>query len=120
MGLLKLTGQFNVGMIADLQENNGQITGNGIPPQTRLSPMIFDNDLRICPKRFIGKDYRTGQTSVKLGISLSGIDLPQSKLAVRPGQIENTVGQTAIAVFLNQGQGPGAGIRHAGNHIQRG
>ena len=50
----------------------------------------------------IGVDDRTGEACMQLRVGLAGVELAQHNLAVRPGQIEDAIGKTAILVFIDQ------------------
>jgi hypothetical protein len=55
-------------------------------------------------------DDRTGQPGVKLGVGLSGVELAQDDLTVRPGQFEDAVGEMAVLIFLDQAERRGTGF----------
>ena len=53
-----------------------------------------------------GIDNRTGQPAVELGLGLGGVELLQNHLPMRPGQIEQAIGQMPIVVFLDESHVP--------------
>ncbi len=77
-----------------------------------MSTAILDQDSGVGAQRRIGVKHGAGQPSVELCVSLGGVDLLQNYLAVCPGQIEYTLGDTPILIFLDKSQ---AGIARLGD-----
>ncbi|HLA28544.1 MAG TPA: hypothetical protein VJZ49_11685 [Syntrophales bacterium] len=100
--MYELTHQVNIGRIFNPKEQDRQIAGNGVAPETGLPAVILDDDARIGAQRSIGIDHRAGEMSVELRVGLCGIDLPQKDIAVCPRQIEDPIRETPILVFLDQ------------------
>ena len=66
MGLNELAHQIDIGWIANLQQYDGQIAGNGVAPKTGLPAAVLNEDARVGSQRIIGVDYRAGQATVEL------------------------------------------------------
>ena len=104
MGLDELADQFDVGQVADAQQDDGQVTGDGIGPESGLSAPVAHEHAGLGPQPGMGVEDRGGQTGVELGIGRAGIDLAQHHLGVGPGQVEDAVGQAPILVLFDQVQ----------------
>ena len=113
MGLYEMAHQIDIRLIFDLKQDDGQITGNGVAPETGLSAAVLDENARVGAKRCIGVDYRISNATVKLRIGLGGIDLAQEQLTVSPRQIKDTIRKPSILVFLDQAQALVAGFADA-------
>jgi hypothetical protein len=102
VGLDELAYKMNISLIFNLEEHNGEITGNGVTPETRLASPVLDEDSRSGTQRGIGVYDRGGKTSIELRISFYGIDLPQEHLAVSPRQIKDAIGKAPVLIFLDK------------------
>ena len=117
MGLDQLADEIDIGGIADLQQDDRQIAGNRIAPQPGLAAAVAGKHAGIGAQRGIGMDHRTSQPGIKLGIGLGRIELTQDHLAVRPGQVEDAVGEMPILVFLDQAKGHLAALGNARHQV---
>ena len=78
---------------------------------------VAAQDARLGPPQGRGVDDRTGQTAIDLRIGFGSAQLLQQDQAVRPGQVEDAVGQTEVAVFLGQGIDSGTRLGNSGDDI---
>ncbi len=118
--LNQLAHQFDVGQVADMQQHDGQIAGNGIAPEAGLAAPVLQQDAAVGAQAGMRVENRIRQTAVKLGVDLVRVDLAQQYLGMRPGQLEDTVGETAILIFLDQVQRHLAVVADAVNQIDAG
>ena len=91
-----LAHQFDARVVADADQHDRQIAGNAIAPQSRLPAPVADQHAGLRAAQRRGVDDRARQPAVHLGIGLGGVELPQQDLAVRPGQLEDAVGQARV------------------------
>ena len=117
VGLDQLADQFDVCRIPDLEQNDGQIAGDGIAPQTGLPAAVPLDHARVGAQQGVGIEDGPGQTPIQLRIGFAGVDLSQRHLAVCPGQIEDTVRQPPVLVFVDQSQTPIACLAHTGDDV---
>ena len=75
MGLHQLTHQIHIGRIADLQQHNRQIAGDGVAPQPGLPTPIADQHGGVGAQGGVGVNDRAGQARIQLRIGLTGIEL---------------------------------------------
>ena len=120
MGLHELAHEIDIRRIANLQQHDGQIARNGVPPQPGLAAAIADKHRRIGPQLGVGEEDGAGQTGIELGIVFDGVELLQHHLAVGPGQVEDAVRQIPVLILFHQTHGGIAALRHAGHDIDGG
>ncbi len=119
MGLYELAHEIDIGRVANLQQHDRQIAGDGVTPQPGLPTAILDEHGRVGAQSGIHVDDGTGEARIKLRIGLGGIELPQHHLAVSPRQVEDAVRKIAVLVFVDQAQGHVAGVSDAQHDIDR-
>ena len=119
VGLHELAHQIDIRQVADLQQHDRQIAGNGIAPQAGLPAAVLAENGCVGAQRGIGVDDGAGKASIELRVGLGGIDLPQHHLAVRPRQVEDAIREMPVLVFPDQAQGCVAGFADAGDHVDR-
>ena len=61
VGLHELAHQIDIGRVADLQQHDRQIAGNGVAPEAGLPAAVLDEDARVGAQRGIGVDDGAGQ-----------------------------------------------------------
>ena len=120
MGLDELAHQLDIGQVADAQQHDGQVAGNGIAPQAGLPAPVPHEHAAVGAQRGIGVDDRVGQAPVELRVRLARVDLSQHHLGVGPGQLEDAVGEAPILIFLDQAQGRVAAVADAVNQVHVG
>ena len=94
--------QFDIVRIGDLQQHDRQVAGNRMAPQSGLATPILQQHRRVGAQRTVRINHQPGEPLVQLRIGLGRIDLPPHHLAVRPGQIEDAIGESTIAIFVDQ------------------
>ncbi len=117
VSLYELARQIYIRRIADLQQHDRQVAGNGVTPQTGLPTGIPEEDAGFGAKRGVRVDHRPGQPSIEFRVSLAGIDLPQHYLPMCPGQIENPIREAPVLVFFDKAEAGIAGLAYARNNI---
>ena len=105
--------------LLDLQQHDGQVTGDRIAPQPRLAPSISGDHAGFGPQRCAGIENRAGQASVELRIGFGDVELAQHDLAVGPRHLERAIRQPPILVLFHQGMACGAILADAGDEIHR-
>ena len=119
VSLHQLAYQVDIGRVANLQQHNRQIAGNGVAPQAGLPAAFLQEDARVGAKRRIGVDDGIGQACIEVRVGFGRVDLAQDHLIMGPCQFEDAIREPPILVFLDQAQGCVAGFADAGNHIDR-
>ena len=119
MRLDDLPNQINIGHAADLQQNDGQVSRNGMAPESGLPPAIAGKHVRFTTQRRVHVDHRSCQARVKLCFGFGGIDLPQIDPAVGPGDVKYPIGEIAIAVFSGQRNDGFARFAYSAHHVER-
>ena len=89
-------------VVADAHQHDRQIARDAIAPQARLPAAVADQHAGLGPAQRRGIDDRAGQAAVDLRIGFGGVELPQQDLAVRPGQLEDAIGQARVVILLRQ------------------
>ena len=117
VGLHQLAHQFDIGRVANLQQYDWQIAGNCVTPEAGLGAAVFHEDARVAPQRGVGVDDAIGKAHIDLCVGLSGIDLPQHHLTMRPRQFKDAIREPSILVFLDQTQGCVTAFADPRNHI---
>ena len=84
-------------VVANPHQHDRQIAGDAVAPQSRLPPPIAAENAGLGPAQRRGINDRAGQTAIDLGIRFGGAELLQQDMAVRPGQVEDAIGQAGIA-----------------------
>ena len=120
VGLDELAHQLDIGQVADAQQHDRQVAGNGVAPQAGLPAPVAHEHAAVGAQRGMGVDDRAGQASVELRVGLAGVDLAQHHLGVGPGQFEDAVGEAPILVFLDQAQGRVAAVADAVDQVDVG
>ena len=119
MRLHHLAHEVDVGGVGDLQQHDGQVAGNGVAPKPRLSAPVAHQHRRVGAQRRVGEQHRRREARVQLGVGLGRVELTQHHLTVRPGQIDDAIGQMAVEILVDQRQRDVAAVRHAGHDVQR-
>ncbi|EGF32456.1 hypothetical protein IMCC9480_2461 [Oxalobacteraceae bacterium IMCC9480] len=117
MRLYQLAHQFDVRQFLDLDQHDRQVARNRIAPQARLAAPVLDQRAGIGAQGRIHADDGAGQPAIQLGIGFAGIELAQHDLAMGPGQLEDAVGQIAVAVFGDQIERRVARVDDAGDDV---
>ncbi len=88
MCLHRLPHQRNAFVVANPHQDDRQVAGDAVAPQSRLAPPIAAEDARLGPPQRRGVDDRAGQSAVDLRIGFRGAELLQagSGRASRPGR----------------------------------
>ena len=84
VGLDDLPHQFHLVAIRDSQQDDGQIAGDAVAPQTGLAAHVFGQDAGGGAALAARINNRAGQPGVVLGFGLRGVELLQDHLPVRP------------------------------------
>ncbi len=103
--------------VADADQHDRQIARDAIAPEPRLSAPVADQHAGFRAAQRGGVDDRARQPAVDLSIRLAGVELPQQDLAVRPGQLEDAVGQARVGVFFRQRHGRLPRLGDAGDQV---
>ena len=88
--------------VGDAQDDERRVAGNAVSPKAALSAAIIEQHAGRGASRGIGVNDRAGETGVELGIGLGEIELAQSHLAMRPGEIEHAVGHARVLIFFHE------------------
>src|SRR2546425_13272291 len=102
MRLHELPYEIDMSWVCDSKQHDWQIAGDCIAPKSGLVAAIFEEQALSSAQRRIGVDHRARKPAIKLCVGLRGVDLSQQYLAVRPGKVEGTFGETWILVFIYQ------------------
>ena len=106
--------------VADAQQDDGQVAGDGVAPQAGLPAPVLHEHAGVGAQRGMGVEDRAGQAPVELRVRLAGVDLAQHHLGVGPGQLEDAVGEAPVLVFLDQAQGGIAAVADAVDQVHAG
>ena len=100
-------------VVANAHQHDRQVARDAIAPQSRLSLAIAAEDARLGTPQRRGIDDRAGQAAIDLCVGFGSTELLQQDMAVRPGKVEDAIGQAGIAVLLGQRFDAGARLGHA-------
>ena len=120
VGLHHLPDEIQIVHIVDLHQHHRIIAGNSLCPQPGLTSTVLQQHGRLRTQGMVCVDDQAGETLVELCIGLRGVDLPAHDLVMRPCEIEDTVGQPAVAVFVDQRVARPAGFTDACHHVDAG
>lgn len=115
--LHQLAHQVQIVRVGDAQQHDRQVAGDGMTPQRRLAAMVVQQHLVVGAQLRVDEQHACGQPLVEHGVFQRGVDLPAGDLALGQRQIEYAVGQTAVAVFVDQGGAGGTLGAHAVDHV---
>ncbi len=99
VGLHELSDELDVFLVVDPQENDRQVAGDPLAPQTGLPPAVLHQEARAGPMRGVGVEDRAFESPVELCVGLGDVELAQDHLAVRPRKVEHAVGQALVAIL---------------------
>ena len=119
VGLHHLPHEVDVAGLADLHQHDRQVARNRIAPQARLAAPVAQQHRTVGAQRRLRIGHRAGQPRVQLGVGLGRVQLAQHDLAVRPGELEDAVGEPAVDVFGEQRDAGIARVGHAVDHVDR-
>ena len=115
--LHRLAHQRDALVVANPHQHDRQVPRDAVAPQSRLPPPIAAEDARLGPAQRRGINDRAGQAAIDLRIRFGSAQLLQQDLAVRPGEVEDAIGQAGIAVLLGQRFDAGARLGDAGDDV---
>ena len=117
VGLDDLASDVSVGLVADAQQDDGQIARDAVGPQGRLTAAVARDDAGGGAHRRIGIEDASGHLFVQLRLGVGDAELLEKHLAVRPGKIQNAIGRVSVAIFVDQGGDRGSGLGHPGHDV---
>ena len=117
VSLQHLFDQVDPAQVADIEQDNRQVAGDGKTPQPRLAQLIAGNDARRGAAQGIAEDDRGRQAAIDLGLGFGDPQVAQHLLTLEPGHFKGALDEVPIAIFLQQRQGGFTGVRDSGDDL---
>ena len=102
--LHRLARELQVRGVADLHHHDRQVARDRVRPKARLRLAVARDERRVRAQRRMAVEDASEQPSVGLRLGLADVDLAERHLAVRPGQVDDAVGEVAVAVLVREVQ----------------
>ena len=83
VGLYELAQQTDIRRVCNCQQDDRQIAGDSVSPQTGLTPEIPGEYARVSAQRSVGVDDRTGKACIESRIRFAGVEPAQDRLVTR-------------------------------------
>ena len=112
--------ELDVRGIRDLQQHDRVIAGNGVSPETRLTPLVAHQHAGVGAHRRVRVDHVAGKPAVDPGVIRRRVDLPQHHAAMGPCQVEDAVREMAVPVLGGEREAGIARIGGSRHQVERG
>ncbi len=103
--LQDLTHERQVVLLYHAHQQDRQVAGDAVRPETLLPEPRLGEDLRARSERPVSVEHARRQPFEKLGLFLRDAEVPQVALGMREGQGKGARGCAGIVVFLGEGHG---------------
>src|ERR1700741_2300220 len=110
MRLEELLRNLDLGWVADTQEDDRNIAGDAMTPESTLSAPILTQHAGGSTSGGIGVNQSAGQLRVDLDLGFRGTQFARG--CIGPGEIKGAVDHTGILKFFDQGKCGVSGFRH--------
>jgi len=100
MRLKELLRDLDLGWVADTQQDDRNIAGDAMTPESTLSAPILKQHAGRSTPGGIGVNQSAGQSRIDLDLGFSGTKFTQGRIG--PGEIKGAVDHTGVVKFFDK------------------